>query len=74
MVQRGEKPSFSLEASELLRMLLELFGKDFDGHFTPELCVPGAVDLTHTPGPQRREDLIGSELLAGRERHCLFAP
>jgi hypothetical protein len=74
MVQGGEKLGFALKAGKFLRMLRELFGKDFDGDFTPELGVPGAVHLAHTSGPEGGEYFVGSKLLASRERHSFFDP
>src|SRR3990170_5452652 len=50
-------------------MLRELFGKDFDGDFAPELAVPGAVDFAHATGPEGREDLVGTHLGASLQCH-----
>ena len=69
MVQRGEKPRFTLEAGQLLRMLRELFGKDFNGDFAPEPAVPGAVDFAHATGTEGANDVVGSKARTGFERH-----
>src|SRR3972149_4106196 len=50
-------------------MLRELFGKDFDGDFAPELAVPGAVDFPHATGTEGANDVVGSKARAGFERH-----
>ena len=60
MVQRGEQPRLSVEAGQLLRMLCELFGQYFDGDFSPELAVPGAVDLSHATRTDGGENLVGT--------------
>ena len=72
MIERGKKPRFPLETGQLLRMLRELFGKDFDGDFTPELSVPGAVDLAHSARTDGGEDLVGSKARTGFECHLLY--
>jgi len=67
VVQRCQKMRFPLEASEPLRVLGEIVGKDFDGDFAPELGVAGAVDPAHAASTERREDLETTEAGSGRK-------
>jgi len=36
--------------------------------------IPSPVDLAHSPGPERRENFVGSKSGARSERHRLFEP
>ena len=62
MVQRRQELRFALETGQLLRMLRELLGKDFDGDFTAKLGVASAVHLPHATGADHCEDLVLAEL------------
>src|SRR3972149_3503321 len=55
----------ALEASQLLWMLGELFGKNLDGDFPPELGAPRAVDLSLPPSPTGARILQGPSVLLG---------
>ena len=50
-------------------MFGKLFGKDFDGNFTPELAVEGAVDFSHPTRTNGGEDLISTQLSVGSQWH-----
>ena len=61
MIQRGENLGFAMEAREPVRIGSERVGEHLDGDITIETRVAGAVDLAHTPGPQRAEDLVHTD-------------
>ena len=66
VIQLGEKSCLALETLHPLFVLRELFGKDFDRDFAPELRVASAVDLTHPALPDGRDDLVSTELRSRR--------
>src|SRR5262245_50802197 len=43
--------------------------QNLQGNVTAEPSVPGAVDLPHPSGPERRDDVIRAKPSTGRERH-----
>jgi len=43
--------------------------QDLDRDLPPETRVPRPVHLAHPSGAQRREDLVGTEATARRDRH-----
>ena len=49
MVQRGEDFSFTLEASQALRIVRERLRQDLERHVPVELGVPGSIHLSHAP-------------------------
>ena len=65
MVQRSEQPRFALEAGQFLRMLGELFRKDFNRDFATELGVASTVDFAHATRTDLREDLVLAEFGSG---------
>lgn len=56
-----DRPCFALEAQERLGIAGQLGGEDFDGYVPAELRVPRAIDLTHPPRAEGREDLVRAE-------------
>jgi len=44
-------------------------GEDFHGDGAVETGVTGAIDLTHPTCTKRRLDLVGAELVIGRQSH-----
>ena len=61
MVDRRQHPGFALESRHAGRVAREGLGQDLDGHLAAELAVMGPVDLTHSAGAERTEDLVGAE-------------
>ena len=58
VVELCEDFGFSLKTGEAFFVLGEGFGQDFDGNFTSELGIPGAVDLSHSTGTNGLEDFV----------------
>jgi hypothetical protein len=64
MLQTGEQSCFALEACNPLGIARHLFGQDLDCDLAAQLCVTGAIDLTHAALAQLRGDLVVTEGLA----------
>ena len=56
------------ESAEGVRVLAVTRRDDLERHLAAEARVPRPVDLAHATGPERGEDLIGSEAGSGRDR------
>ena len=52
-----------------VRMLGKGSGQNFDGYFTIEFGIAGAIHFAHPIGTNRRKDFIRAEFVAYRERH-----
>jgi hypothetical protein len=50
MVERGDKLGLALEARQHGRISLEFGRQDLDGHLTPKLRIPGAVNYNGLSG------------------------
>ena len=68
VIQRGEHVRLALEARDALRIVAEPVRDDLDCHVAAEFRVACAVNLAHAPGANKREDLVGAEACAGRQR------
>jgi len=66
VVEGGEEMGLALEAGEAVGVPGDLGRKRLDRHIAPELRVLGAVDLSHPPGPEGSQDLVGAEAVARR--------
>jgi len=60
---------FSLEALAFLGLAGELAGQDLDGYRAVQASVLGAIHFAHAPSTEKRNNLIGSELLTWNEGH-----
>ena len=69
MVERGEQFRFTLKARQAIRILRERLGQNFDGDVALQLRVARAIDLAHSAGANRGEDVVDAEPGAGSERH-----
>ena len=69
MVERSEHLGFALEASEIVGILREGGGEDFEGHVAVELGVAGPVDFAHAASAEGSGDFVGAESGAGGEGH-----
>jgi hypothetical protein len=65
VVERGEQLRLALEAGEPLRVGANRLRQHLDRHLAPQARVARAVDLTHPPGAEGSEDLIGAEAVSG---------
>jgi hypothetical protein len=70
VVEGGEQRRLALEPSEALGIPGDLGGQHLDRHVTVQLPVPGPVDLPHSSGPEGLEDLVGTQVRSGRQRHA----
>ena len=71
VAQRGERFRFPFEPGLALFTFQEILGQDLDRDIPREARVSRPIDLTHSAGPQRSENLVGAEPRAGRERHSV---
>ena len=69
VAQAGDRPGLALEAGESFGVPRHVLGEDLDCDVATEAGVAGAVDLTHSPGPDRGQDLVRAETAARREHH-----
>ena len=65
VIQRGNGPCFAFHP------LTQAFPRNLDGHVAPQSRIVGAVHLAHSPGADGRENLVGTQFLASRERHVI---
>ena len=68
MVQGSEHFGFALEPGEPVRVGRERSRQDFDGNVALEICVSGAIHLTHAAHAEQDNDFIRAEVRAGRQR------
>ena len=59
----------ALESCKGLWRIRKAFRQHFDGHVSIEPPIPGAIDLAHPSGAQRREDLVVRQFHSGVESH-----
>ncbi len=71
MVQGRERARLALETGQTIRVAGHVFGKDLDRDVAAQPRVPRPIDLSHSPRPDRAEDLVGAEAGTGGERHAL---
>src|SRR5581483_5435315 len=71
MIQHAGGASFLLEAAKTIAVVREGRRKDLDRDFAAEARITGAVNLTHAPGPERTENLIGANECPSSELHWM---
>ena len=69
MGERGEDLCLPIEARPAIGVRQEGVGEHLDCNVAPESRVPRAIDLPHSSGAERREDLVGTEAGADSEGH-----
>ena len=69
MVQRRQSLRFALETGEVVGVVGESGGQDFDGHVSIQLGIAGPIDLAHPARAEGRKNFVGSEMVAGGEAH-----
>ena len=67
MRQRGDGLGLALEARQGVGVGSERLRQHLDGDVPVELPVARPIDLSHAPGAERREDLVGAEACSGCE-------
>jgi hypothetical protein len=65
MRERGNSAGLALESGAACRIGGDAGRQDFDGDVAAEARIPRAVDLTHTPGPEGRENFVRTKAGAG---------
>src|SRR6185436_21006904 len=69
MVQRREHLHFALEAHQTIGVIRQRFRQDLDCDRAIQLPVPRAIDLAHSAGTDRRDDLVWTQAGTWRETH-----
>lgn len=70
MVQCRECFGFSLQAGEPVWVRRDIGREHLDRHVAIQLAITGAIDLTHAPGANQRQDLASAETSAGAQSHA----
>jgi hypothetical protein len=68
MVQTGNGLCFTMEARQPIRIVGEMFGKDFDSDRSSEASVGSLVDLAHSARTDLADDLIWTQARARGKR------
>jgi len=69
VIERRRRLRFPHESTEAIAVSRRFPVQDLQGHLALEARVLGDVDRAHAARAQRRQDLVGSEVNARRERH-----
>ena len=69
MIERGEDFRFALKAREPIGVGCQRRWQDLHGDPALQARVRRAIDLTHSAGTERRQDLVGAQPGASRYRH-----
>jgi hypothetical protein len=69
VVEGGNGAGLALEEGETLRVSGHLHREHLDRHVAPETRIQGAVHLPHAAGPEKLDDLVGSQARARRKGH-----
>src|SRR5687768_6314498 len=71
MIERRRGSRFVLEAAARRRVANQLRGDDLQRNIAAQSCIPSAIDLAHAADAEQRQDFVGAETGAGRQRHRL---
>ena len=69
MIQRREDLRLAFEAREAIGVFRERFGKNLERDRASEFEIPGAIDLAHASGAERRDDFVRAETVARGKGH-----
>ena len=69
MIEGRERLGLTFESRESFFVARECLGQDFDRYVPPELGVARAVDFSHAPDSDERENFVSAKLGVGLERH-----
>jgi hypothetical protein len=69
MVESRHRLGFLLEPAEAVGLALAARGHDLECDVPPEARVTRPIDLAHSPGADRGQDLVGAEPAARDELH-----
>ena len=62
---------FALQTLPQGRIRGQIAGQNFDGYISLQTSVPGAIHLSHSSRPERRENLVRSEFdTRGKNHRC----
>jgi hypothetical protein len=68
VAQGGDGAGLDLESLPACRIRGDLGRQDLERDIAVQAGIVGTINLTHPPGTYRRNDLVGPEACAGRER------
>src|SRR5271163_247367 len=69
MIERGQHLGLTFETHQPLGVSCQSFGQYLDGYVPIQPGVARLVYLTHPAGANGRNNLVGAEFVACRERH-----
>ena len=71
VAQRGQGSGFPFEPCFQIRSISDVRCQGFHRNGATEAGVAGSIHLSHSAGPNQRNDLVRTEQGAGRQRHFL---
>ena len=74
MIQRGDGARFEFEALAAHGIVGHVGRQDLQRDVASEARIAGAIHFTHAARAEGRDDFVGAEVVAGRERHLGFIP
>src|SRR5437667_1745782 len=74
MIERGEHFRFTLEAGDAVMIAGKFVGQDLDGHFTLQLGIACAINLSHASATKQGQDFYGAELCADGDAQSAISP
>ena len=69
MIERREHFGLALKPRQPLAIVSDIGGQHLDRDLALQLGIPGAIDLAHSAGAERRYDFVRTQLSAGRQGH-----
>lgn len=69
MIERGDGTRFLLEAAQAVGITGERRGENLERDVAAETRIARAIDLAHSPGPERSKNFIRPEKRSSTERH-----
>jgi hypothetical protein len=69
VIERGDRPGFTLEAVERVGIRFEARGQHFEGDVALQPRVTRTIHLAHSAGTHRGENLVEADAVVRRQRH-----
>jgi hypothetical protein len=69
VIQRGQRPGFTLESSDAVRILCERIGQHLDGHRARQVAIGRFIHLAHAAFANLGGDFVRADAGAVLERH-----
>jgi hypothetical protein len=70
VIERGEQLRFTTEAADAASMCGESAGENLQRNVATEPCIARAIDLAHSAGADRPNDLVNTNPCSAREAHA----